>query len=162
MSNHHDSALAPRKDVPLIITSIVVVGTIVAALTAFRDQAKTLADQLFTQATTTFGSVVQLLGFFCVLLIVGLAFSKYGNIRFGSGKPEYGNTSWVFMFICAGLGSATMYWAFMEWAYYYLTPGLGIAGSTPQALDYSIAYSFFHWGSPRGKSTAFALAYLPE
>ncbi|MFJ4440764.1 BCCT family transporter [Pseudomonas sp. NPDC089422] len=146
MSNHHDSTLAPRKDVPLIVTSIVVVATIVAALTAFPDQAKTLADQLFTQATMTFGSLVQLLGFFCVLLIVGLAFSKYGNIRLGSGKPEYGNTSWVFMFICAGLGSATMYWAFMEWAYYYLTPGLGITGSTPQALDYSIAYSFFHWG----------------
>ncbi|WP_339467108.1 BCCT family transporter [Pseudomonas capeferrum] len=131
---------------PLIITSMLFVGSTVAALTAFPAQAEALADQLFTQATMTFGSLVQLLGFFCVLLIIGLAFSKYGNIRLGSGKAEYTNVSWVFMFICAGLGSATMYWAFMEWAYYYLTPGLGITGSTPQALDYSIAYSFFHWG----------------
>ena len=50
------------------------------------------------------------------------------------------------MFICAGLGSATMYWAFMEWGYYYLTPGLGIAPASAKALEYSIAYSFFHWG----------------
>jgi BCCT family betaine/carnitine transporter len=39
-----------------------------------------------------------------------------------------------------------MYWAFMEWVYYYLTPGIGIAASSKQALEFSISYSFFHWG----------------
>lgn len=34
----------------------------------------------------------------------------------------------------------------MEWAYYYQTPGLNIAPRTPKALEYSISYSFFHWG----------------
>lgn len=135
-----------EKDLTLIFTSIVVISLTVIGLMMFPDQAKVLADQLFTSATTTFGTLVQLLGFACVVLIVGLGFSKYGNIRLGEGKPEYKNSSWIFMFICAGLGSATMYWAFMEWAYYYLTPGLNIAAASTQALEMSIAYSFFHWG----------------
>ncbi|QCY09490.1 BCCT family transporter [Pseudomonas sp. MPC6] len=135
-----------EKDLTLIFTSIVVISLTVIGLMMFPDQAKVLADQLFTSATTTFGTLVQLLGFACVVLIVGLGFSKYGNIRLGEGKPEYKNSSWIFMFICAGLGSATMYWAFMEWAYYYLTPGLNIATASKQALEMSIAYSFFHWG----------------
>lgn len=136
----------PTRDRPLILASILVIAATVAGLMAFPEQAKALADQLFNAATLTFGSLVQLLGFTCVVLILGLALSKYGNIRLGSGRPEYSTTSWVFMFICAGLGSATMYWAFMEWAYYYLTPGLGITAASKQALEYSIAYSFFHWG----------------
>lgn len=135
-----------QKDLTLIFTSIVVISLTVIGLMMFPDQAKVLADQMFTSATTTFGTLVQLLGFACVVLIVGLGFSKYGNIRLGEGKPEYKNSSWIFMFICAGLGSATMYWAFMEWAYYYLTPGLDIAAASKQALEMSIAYSFFHWG----------------
>ncbi|MDF5890316.1 BCCT family transporter [Pseudomonas syringae pv. syringae] len=93
-----------------------------------------------------FGSWVQLLGFFSVVITFALAFSKFGNIRFGEGRPQYSTTGRMFMFICTGLGSATMYWAFMEWGYYYLTPGLGIAQASPKALEYSIAYSFFHWG----------------
>lgn len=135
-----------QKDLTLIFTSIVVISLTVIGLMMFPDQAKVLADQLFTRATTTFGVLVQVLGFACVVLVIGLGMSKYGNIRLGEGKPEYRNTSWIFMFICAGLGSATMYWAFMEWAYYYLTPGLNITAASKQALEMSIAYSFFHWG----------------
>ncbi|MCS5516638.1 BCCT family transporter [Pseudomonas qingdaonensis] len=139
-----------QKDLTLIFTSIVVISLTVIGLMMFPDQAKVLADQLFTRATTTFGVLVQVLGFACVVLVIGLGMSKYGNIRLGEGKPEYRNTSWIFMFICAGLGSATMYWAFMEWAYYYLTPGLNITAASKQALEMSIAYSFFHWGVTRG------------
>jgi len=117
-----------------------------ALLIAFPDRSKTFADELFNGATKTFGTIVQLLGFVCVVLIGWLAAGKYGNIRLGTDSPEYSNTAWVFMFVCAGLGSATMYWAFTEWAYYYVTPGLNIAASSKEALEFSVAYSFFHWG----------------
>ncbi|RQR24556.1 BCCT family transporter [Burkholderia sp. Bp9143] len=136
----------PQKDRTLIITSILVVALTVTALMIFPDRSKVIADQLFNGATRMFGTAVQLLGFACVVLIVWLAAGKYGSIRLGSGRPEYSNVAWVFMFICAGLGSATMYWAFTEWAYYYVTPGLNIAASSKQALEFSVAYSFFHWG----------------
>ncbi|STL56207.1 BCCT-family transporter [Escherichia coli] len=79
-------------------------------------------------------------------LVIYLATSKYGNIRLGEGKPEYSTLSWLFMFICAGLGSSTLYWGVAEWAYYYQTPGLNIAPRSQQALEFSVPYSFFHWG----------------
>jgi BCCT family betaine/carnitine transporter len=100
---------------------------------------------LFEVATRTFGTSVQVLVFGSSLAVLYLAFSKYGNIRLGAGKPEYSTATWVFMFICAGMGSSTLYWGVMEWAYYYQTPGLNIARSA-QALEYSVSYSFFHWG----------------
>lgn len=140
------ASLKSRMDVPLILFSILVIGLSVAGLMLFPQQSLILADKAFVSTTSLFGSTVQMVGFLCVLLIAWIACSKYGNIRLGEGKPQYSNISWVFMFICAGLGSATMYWAFMEWTYYYMTPGLDIAPRSKEAIEYSIAYSFFHWG----------------
>ncbi|UIN54033.1 MULTISPECIES: BCCT family transporter [Pseudomonas] len=140
------SAHATEKDLSLIVISLVVITAAVGALTASPEHSKMLAEQWFDTTTRWFGSWVQMLGFASVVIAFALAFSKYGHIRLGTGAPEYTNTGWVFMFICAGLGSATMYWAFMEWGYYYLTPGLNIAPASKQALEFSIAYSFFHWG----------------
>ena len=80
--------------------------------------------------------------------LIYLATSKYGNIRLGEGKPEYSTLSWLFMFICAGLGSSTLYWG-LEWAYYYQTPGLNIAPRSQQALEFSVPYSFLPLGHQR-------------
>ncbi|MQT71721.1 BCCT family transporter, partial [Pseudomonas sp. FSL R10-0071] len=103
-------------------------------------------NMLFELSSRTFGTSVQVFVFCCALVVLYIAFSKYGNIRLGNGKAEYPTVTWVYMFICAGMGSSTLYWGVMEWAYYYLTPGLDIASASKQALEMSIAYSFFHWG----------------
>lgn len=145
-SNAKRPQTATRIDLPLVLFSILVIGLSVGGLMMFPQQSMALSTLAFDSTTRLFGSTVQIVGFVCVGMIFWLACSKYGNIRLGEGKPKYGNVSWVFMFICAGLGSATMYWAFMEWAYYYLSPGLDIAPRSKEALEYSIAYSFFHWG----------------
>lgn len=135
-----------KIDLPLVLFSMLVIGLSVGGLMIFPQQSMELSTLAFESTTRLFGSTVQIVGFVCVGMVFWLACSKYGNIRLGEGKPKYGNVSWVFMFICAGLGSATMYWAFMEWAYYYISPGLNIAPRSQEALEYSIAYSFFHWG----------------
>ncbi|MFJ3448451.1 BCCT family transporter [Pseudomonas sichuanensis] len=145
-SNAKRPDTATKIDLPLVLFSMLVIGFSVGGLMMFPQQSMELSTLAFDSTTRLFGSTVQIVGFFCVGMIFWLACSKYGNIRLGEGKPKYGNVSWVFMFICAGLGSATMYWAFMEWAYYYVSPGLDIAPRSKDALEYSIAYSFFHWG----------------
>ncbi len=61
-----------------------------------------------------------------LILVLYIAVSKYGNIRLGEGKPEYRTIPWLFMFICAGLGSSTVLGGDGV-AYYYQTPGLNIA-----------------------------------
>ncbi|MFL9672955.1 BCCT family transporter [Pseudomonas marginalis] len=147
--NSNDSSsknIKTKIDLPLIFISLVAIGISVAGLTLYPSQSLELSSVVFDELTKLFGSIVQIIGFVCVVFVLWIALSKYGNIKLGEGEPQYGNASWVFMFICAGLGSATMYWAFMEWVYYYSAPGLGIAPLSKEALEYSIAYSFFHWG----------------
>ncbi|UBM23561.1 BCCT family transporter [Pseudomonas sp. p1(2021b)] len=135
-----------KIDVFLITVSLIAVLLTVIGLAAFPVQSESMANQLFELSTRTFGTSVQVLVFGSSLAVLYLAFSKYGNIRLGAGKPEYSTATWVFMFICAGMGSSTLYWGVMEWAYYYQTPGLNIAPMSAQALEYSVSYSFFHWG----------------
>ncbi|QEY63533.1 BCCT family transporter [Metapseudomonas lalkuanensis] len=135
-----------KKDMFLITASLIAVALTVIGLAAFPAESEAMANRLFEISTRTFGTTVQLFVFGTALAVLYLAFSKYGNIRLGNGKPEYTNMTWVFMFICAGMGSSTLYWGVMEWAYYYQTPGLNIAAGSREALDFSVSYSFFHWG----------------
>ncbi|CTU05791.1 TPA: BCCT family transporter YeaV, partial [Escherichia coli] len=133
-----------KKDVPLISISLVAILFIAAALSLFPQQSADAANAIYTFVTRTLGSAVQVLVLLAMGLVIYLATSKYGNIRLGEGKPEYSTLSWLFMFICAGLGSSTLYWGVAEWAYYYQTPGLNIAPRSQQALEFSVPYSFFH------------------
>lgn len=136
----------PKPDLFLIAASLVAVALPVIGLAAFPAAAETFASTLFDFSTRAFGTLVLVFVFAAAMAAGYLAFSKYGNIRLGSGKPEYATATWVFMFICAGMGSSTLYWGVMEWAYYYQTPGLHLTAGSRDALEYSISYSFFHWG----------------
>lgn len=135
-----------KKDVFLITASLITVLVTVVGLALFPGPSEHVAGQLFEWSTRTFGTAIQLFVFACALLVFFLAFSKYGHIRLGSGRPQYSTTSWIFMFILSGLGSSTLYWGFLDWAYYYQTPGLNLAPESQEALRFSVAYSFFHSG----------------
>lgn len=94
-----------KKDVPLISISLVAILFIAAALSLFPQQSADAANAIYTFVTRTLGSAVQVLVLLAMGLVIYLATSKYGNIRLGEGKPEYSTLSWLFMFICAGLGN---------------------------------------------------------
>lgn len=134
---------------PLIAISLAAIVFIAATLSLFPQQTAQAADSIFNGVTRLLGSTVQVLVLLALGLVLYLATSKYGNIRLGEGKVEYSTLSWLFMFICAGLGSSTLYWGVAEWAYYYQTPGLNIAPQSPKALEYSIPYSFLPLGRKR-------------
>ena len=148
---------APRRDGFLTLCTLTAVLATVIAMVCWPTEAASTATLLFDWSTRSFGSLIQVFVFGCVIACIGLAFSKYGNVRLGDGKPEYSTLSWVFMFICAGMGSSTLYWGVMEWAYYYQSPGLNLTTGTREALEYSISYSFFHWGL-----SAWAVYALPS
>lgn len=141
-----NDSVGVKNDIFLIAISIIVVMITIVLLMMYPSGSQEIAGKLFQGLTNSIGSIVQLLGFLCVVIVLLIACSKFGSIKLGDGKPEYSNVSWIFMFICAGLGSATMYWAFMEWAYYYNTPGINITPESKEALRASLSYVFFHWG----------------
>ena len=135
-----------RLDLPLLLISVGTVLALVALLTIFPEGSKEVADKIFGTFTAIFGTPVLVFVFGVVVFLFSLALSKYGKIRLGAEKPEYSTFAWVAMMICAGLGSATVYWAFVEWAYYYNSPPLGIAAHTSQAYEFATTYNLFHWG----------------
>lgn len=135
-----------RLDTFLLSISLGFVVAIVLGLTAFPDKGNEIANYLFSSFNTIFGTPVLVLVFLSVIFLVALAISKYGNIRLGEGQPEYSTFAWVSMMICAGLGSATVYWAFTEWAYYFNAPPLGVETGTTAAYELGTAYNLFHWG----------------
>ncbi|MDD7911592.1 MULTISPECIES: BCCT family transporter [Pseudovibrio] len=135
-----------RLDTFLLSISLGFVVAIVAGLTAFPEQGNEIANYLFNTFNMIFGTPVLMIVFGSVIFLAALALSKYGSIRLGEGAPEYSTYAWVSMMICAGLGSATVYWAFTEWAYYFNAPPLGVATETTQAYELGTAYNLFHWG----------------
>ncbi|WP_163835339.1 BCCT family transporter [Spartinivicinus ruber] len=135
-----------KLDILLLTISLVTVSSIVIILTLFPESGKTGANYIFNWLTMIFGTPILLAVFLAVVFLVILGFGKYGNIRLGDSNPEYSTFSWVAMMICAGLGSATVYWAFAEWAYYFTSPPLGIEKGTTAAYEISTAYNLFHWG----------------
>lgn len=82
-----------------------------------------------------------LLGLAFILLILGLSFSKYGNIRLGNSKPEYTTFQWGSMIFTSTMAADIVFYSFHEWSYYYYQ------GNTLEEAQLSSAtYPLFHWG----------------
>lgn len=148
-----------RIDKLLIAASMILVLTVIGFLFFQPEASQTVANKIFGSMTKLFGSVTLLFTFLGFLLLVWVAFSKFGNLKLGSEAPEYSTFKWVSMMISCGLGSATVYWAFIEWAYYIGTPGLGIEPFSQRAFEMALPYNMFHWGFSAW--TLYALVGLP-
>lgn len=148
-----------KLDTFLIGISLVVVFAVVACLYFAPEASQSAASSIFKTLTNMFGSFTLLFTFFGVILLLLIALTKFGSIKLGEGQPEYSTFKWIAMMVSCGLGSATVYWAFIEWAYYIGTPGLGIAASSQLAYEMSVPYTMFHWGISAW--TLYALAGLP-
>lgn len=151
--------MTKKLDKLLIGVSLVVVGVIVACLYLQPDASQMVANNIKSALIDAFGSGTLLFTFLGVLLLLGIALSKFGNVRLGNCKPEYSTFKWIAMMMSCGLGSATCYWAFIEWAYYIGTPGLGIEPGSQLAYEMSVPYTMFHWGISAW--TLYALAGIP-
>lgn len=151
--------MTKRLDKLLIGASLILVFTVVAFLYLMPEASQQAANNIFAVMTDAFGSFTLIFTFSGILLLVFIAFSKFGRIKLGEGNPEYSTFKWISMMICCGLGSATVYWAFVEWAYYIGTPGLGIEAASQLAYEMSVPYTMFHWGISAW--TLYALAGLP-
>lgn len=87
---------------------------------------------------------------FCLLLVIWLSFSRYGNIRLGkdSDRPEFSNFSWFSMLFGAGIGIGILFWSIAEPIYHLQgTPFIGEEqkGSV-EAAQVAMRVAIFHWG----------------
>src|SRR5690606_31711532 len=82
-----------------------------------------------------------------LLLVVWLAFGRYGNIRLGapSEEPEFSLGSWLAMLFAAGMGVGLLFWGAAEPLIHFAGPPVGEA-RTPQAAGDAITLTVFSWG----------------
>ncbi|OIN09215.1 hypothetical protein BFR47_02825 [Oceanisphaera psychrotolerans] len=110
------------------------------------EQAIKVAGDIFTLIAYNFGTPILWFAFGLVILAAFFIFSKYGHIRMGNEKPEFSTFSYIAMMALAGVGSGTVYWAFLEWSYYIKTPPFAIEAGSVTASEWAVTYSLHHWG----------------
>lgn len=133
-------------DLPLTIISTVLVLMLGISIAIFPEQGKAVADKLLSILLNGMGSGFLWFVMIALGILIWLIFSKYGEIKLGDTEPQFSKAKFFAMMVCAGLGSATLYWGFLETIYYYITPPFGIEAQTSLAAEWALAYNFFHWG----------------
>jgi BCCT family betaine/carnitine transporter len=128
--------------------ALICVVAVIVPLMAFPDQSELVLGKIFSFITAQFGSLYLWFTFVAFVVLLWFAFGRYGNVRFGGpdAKPEFRKLSWIAMLFCAGIGTSLLYWATIEWVYYYQAPPFGLAPKSAEASDWASMYGMYHWG----------------
>jgi BCCT family betaine/carnitine transporter len=107
-----------------------------------------IVQQSYLFISVNFGWVYLLSGMGAFLLLLWLAFGRFGKVLLGAPgeAPEFSTYSWVAMLFCAGVGAGLMYWSAIEWASYYQAPPFGAEPESVEAAKWASSYGIFHWG----------------
>ncbi len=135
-------------DYALMLPSVILTLALSVPLAIFRDEGAEIVSKVFAFTTSNFKWAFMLFGLFCVVFLIGLSLSKWGNIKLGQpeDKPEFSTYSWAAMIFCAGIGIAIVYWAFIEPVYYMGGPPLGILPGSDLSAEWAGMLGQFHWG----------------
>lgn len=135
-------------DLRVFIPSVLVIVGLILPVIIFPESGAALVNAAFAFATGQFGWLYLLAGLGVVIFLVGLAISRYGNVRLGGpdDKPEFSYFSWVAMIFAGGIGIAIVNWAWVEPIYYFTSPPFGVEASSEAAAEWALAYGQFHWG----------------
>lgn len=135
-----------RIDSTIFWASIVVIVAVTVLLVLNKSTAQPILDNVMTAITYKMDWAFQFLTIGLFILLIWLAFSRYGSIKLGEGKPEFSTFSWGTMLFTAGMGTSIMYWSMMEPLYYFTGPPFGIEPESNEAAEWALTYGLFHWG----------------
>lgn len=142
------------------IVSLSVILLAIIPLVLFPEASKSvIKDTIFKWMTSTFDFAFLAIGLTALIFLLGIAFSRSGNIvlsRDTTIQPEFSKGSWATMVFLAGIASGLMLWGGTEWGYHYAWTPFGITAKTPEMYVVAQGYGLFHWGP-----TAWALYCVP-
>ena len=145
-------------DWPGFFTALALILGACIPLILFPESGGAFLVEVYGKVTAGFGFLYLLAGLAVLVFLLWLALGPYGNVRLAKGEeePEFNTLSWTAMLFCAGVGAGLLYWAPIEWAYYYGAPPFGLEPRSTGAAEWASTYGIFHWGP-----TAWALYCLP-
>jgi BCCT family betaine/carnitine transporter len=126
--------------------SIVVLLSLTILLVVFQSSAETVLNGMLTAINTRMDWIFQFMTFGLFVLLLWIAFGKYGRVKLGEGPPQFNNFSYGAMLFCAGMGTSIMFWSIIEPMYYLQGPPFGFEPESESAAEWSVAYGMFHWG----------------
>ncbi|MFD2191627.1 BCCT family transporter [Pistricoccus aurantiacus] len=121
------------------LTSIFSITTIIIliAITAiFPSQFEHYLNLIKQQVVGNFGFIFTYPAFLASLFFIVICFTPWGNIKFGSGEPEFKTLSWMGMLFATGMGIALVTWGVTE-PQAHLEEGM--------SLDESLLHAYNHW-----------------
>lgn len=146
-------------DTPITIVCIGLVAVFVGLICMFPEATLNAVSTVFDKVIAVMAAPVLWFVLLSLCVCLYIALSKHGNVKLGEGEPEYSMFSYIGMMLCASLAATAMFYSFIEWSYYYASPAFGIEPYTTEAAEWSMSYTFFHWGF--SCESLFALAAIP-
>lgn len=103
---------------------------------------------VYDRISSNLGFLYQWMAIACLLVLIGIACSRYGHRRLGAetDEREYSGFAWMAMLFCAGIGAGLLYWSFIEWAFYMDKPLFGLEPGSDETSEWAATYGIFHWG----------------
>ena len=112
---------------PVFIPAVVITLLLVIGTASNPELAGELFDSVLAYITRTFGWFYMLSVAFFLVFIVGIALTKWGNIKLGPdhSEPQYSFPAWFAMLFSAGYGIALLFFGVAEPVLHYSTPPAG-------------------------------------
>jgi choline/glycine/proline betaine transport protein len=132
---------------PVFVVSLVGVLVMAAWALVAPKNAENVIGDVVGKVTVWAGWFYILLATAILVFVIGLAISRYGNIRLGPdhSRPQYSTFAWASMLFAAGIGTDVMFFSVVEPATQYLTPPVG-QGETVGAARDATVWTLFHYG----------------
>ena len=140
-----DSGTKPKSDAfkridrPTFIGALVLLLCVTLPLLIWSREGAVFVAAAKTMMTDVLGGIYLLIGLGALFFMVFIIFSDIGNIRLGEADeaPEFSTGSWAAMLFCGGIGASILYWAPIEWAYYFQKPPFQLEPGGKEAILWS-------------------------
>ncbi|GAB3282271.1 BCCT family transporter [Parahaliea aestuarii] len=135
-------------DRPTFIGALLLLFVVTVPLVVWPEEGAQAVAHARAFMTDQLGGLYLLLGIGALFFMLYIVFSEIGNIKLGDPdeRPEFATGSWAAMLFCGGIGASILYWAPIEWAFYYNDPPFQAEPGSHEAIRWAATYGVFHWG----------------